>query len=90
MLLYYVATLIITLGGHVIILCGYVIKLCGHVIILGGGRGVVVGFNGGKYAIPDRINNISVWKDRAEGCLWWPRTGKLETIMTFKSKVIFF
>ena len=54
------------------------------------GWGVVVGFNGGKYAIPDRINNISVWKDRAEGCLWWPRTGKLETIMTFKSKVIFF
>ena len=25
------------------------------------GGGVVVGFNGGKFAIPDRINNISVW-----------------------------
>ena len=61
MLLYYVAMLIITLGGHVIILCGHVIKLCGHVIILCGGGGVVVvGFNGGKYAISDRINNISV------------------------------
>ena len=76
MLLYYVDMLL----SYVDMLLYYV----------GGGGVVVVGFNGGKYAISDSINNISVWKDRAEGCLWWPRTGKLETIMTFKSKVIFF
>ena len=68
----------------------YVDMLLSYVDMLLHYVGGVVGFNGGKYAIPDRINNISVWKDRAEGCLWWPRTGKLETIMTFKSKVIFF
>ena len=45
MLLYYVDMLL----SYVDMLLYYV-----------GGGGVVVGFNGGKYAIPDRINNISV------------------------------
>ena len=52
--------------------------------------GLVVGFNGGKYAIPSTLNNMSLWKDRAEECLWWLGKEKVEVIMTYKSKVISF
>ena len=71
-------------------LLSYVDMSLYYVCVWGGG-GVVVGFNGGKYAISRQDKQYFRMKRTGpRGVCDDLGTGKLETIMTFKSKVIFF